>query len=350
MNVVVQPDGGPTVEILTSPVLVGSGSQCDLVIEDPSVSAAHAEVVRRDGQVYVRDLASKNGTTINGERVDGEAMLQPSDWVMFGAVPFVLDGTRLIEAETHAHAPTPDTSDAGNLGAVSPKPSPSEAAAAPVELISADLVRLLLRLLWGYVGLLGAMMLTTILLFASYEQTVAGNRGAADSWQTWDTIYATLFVVSVVLSIPIFALLVAWSDQTHRATDWLHPLERQWVRGWAIGAWFIPLANLILVPLILGEIRKIATAARSNGKVGSTWQREGESSALLLWFVFYAPGLVFLWYGDAALDKVFDAEQYRNGLMMVLIGLGLTGAGATLAVTFIRDVSTKLGVDSGATA
>ena len=330
-------------EIVESPVLVGSGSHCGLVIEDPSVSATHAEVIQRDGQVYVRDLDSENGTTINGERIEGEAVLRPGDYVMFGAVPYVLDGTGLIEADETAPAqmPTngPDTPDEAPT-----RPSSSDAAAAPVELISADLVRLLLRLLWSYVGLLGAMMLTTILLFTSYKQTVAGNRNAVDSWQTWDTIYATLFVVSVVLSIPIFALLVAWSDQTHRATDWLHPQKRQWVRGWAIGAWFIPLANLILLPLILGEIRKIATATRSNGKVVATWQREGESPALLLWFAFYAPGLVFLWYGDAAADKVFDAEQYRNGLMMVLIGLGLTGAGATVAVMFIRDVSTKLGV------
>ncbi len=336
-------------EIVESPVLVGSGSHCGLVIEDPSVSATHAEVVQRDGRVYVRDLDSENGTTINGQGIEGEALLQPGDWVMFGAVPFVLDGTELIETDEPTRSQML-TADPGTPDEASANLSSSDAAAGPVALISADLVRLLLRLLWGYVGLLGAMMLTTILLFASYEQTVAGNRGAADSWQTWETIYATLFVVSVVLSIPIFALLVAWSDQSHRATDWLYPQERQWVRGWAIGAWFIPLANLILLPLILGEIRKIATATRSNGKVGSTWQREGESSALLLWFVFYAPGLVFLWYGDAALDKVFDAEQYRNGLMMVLIGLGLIAAGTTLAVLFIRDVSTKLGVGSRTTS
>ena len=42
--------------------------------------------------------------------------------------------------------------------------------------------------------------------------------------------------------------------------------------------------------------------------------------ALSCGVVFSAAGAVFLWFGDAALDNFFNTEQYRNGLMMVLMG------------------------------
>lgn len=333
-------------QILNSPVLVGHGSQCGLVIEDPSVSSNHAEVFRRDGQVYVRDLNSEHGTMINGQRFEGEAVLQPGDSVMFGVVAFVLNGTELVAGHGTDHMETTGSGTATSNAAEPNSASSSAAAANQSELISAALVKLVTRLLRGYIWLVAATMVSAILMFVYYERARSGNSGAFDSWQTSDTLYTTLVVVSVVLSIPIFALLILWSDQTHRATEWLQPRGRQWTREWAIGAWFIPFANIVLLPLILGEIRKIATATRSHGKVDASWQREGESLALILWVVFSAAGAVFLWFGDAALDDFFNTEQYRNGLMMVLMGLALLGAGATLARMFIRDVSTKLGVGS----
>jgi DNA-binding NtrC family response regulator len=52
-------------------VLIGAGATCDIQLEDPYVSAAHCELERRaHGRVLVRDLGSKNGTFVNGNRIE----------------------------------------------------------------------------------------------------------------------------------------------------------------------------------------------------------------------------------------------------------------------------------------
>jgi DNA-binding NtrC family response regulator len=51
--------------------VVGSGANCDLVLDDPYVSATHCVLERRpDGAVVVRDRRSRNGTMIDGNLVE----------------------------------------------------------------------------------------------------------------------------------------------------------------------------------------------------------------------------------------------------------------------------------------
>ncbi len=51
--------------------LVGSGANCDLVLEDPCVSATHCILERRiGGALVVRDRRSRNGTLIDGNLVE----------------------------------------------------------------------------------------------------------------------------------------------------------------------------------------------------------------------------------------------------------------------------------------
>jgi DNA-binding NtrC family response regulator len=52
--------------------IVGSGDSCDLVLEDPYVSQVHCVLERLPGgALVVRDKKSRNGTSIDGTRVEG---------------------------------------------------------------------------------------------------------------------------------------------------------------------------------------------------------------------------------------------------------------------------------------
>ncbi|CAN5475712.1 hypothetical protein BH09MYX1_BH09MYX1_26330 [soil metagenome] len=68
-----------------APVVVGRGADCDLIVDDGSVSQAHVRVMLTANGILVRDLESKNGTSIGGVTVR-EAFLPPSTSAKIGAV------------------------------------------------------------------------------------------------------------------------------------------------------------------------------------------------------------------------------------------------------------------------
>ncbi len=78
-------DTGETYELTAEVTTVGRGAGVDIVLDDPSVSRLHAELVRRGTHVYVSDLGlSTNGTRVNGRPV-GRRVLLDGDVVAFGA-------------------------------------------------------------------------------------------------------------------------------------------------------------------------------------------------------------------------------------------------------------------------
>lgn len=50
-------------------------SRCDLVLDDPAISAEHARVQFEHGQFVIYDLASSNGTWVNNHRVQRQPLL-----------------------------------------------------------------------------------------------------------------------------------------------------------------------------------------------------------------------------------------------------------------------------------
>lgn len=63
---------------------MGKGPRNDIVIADPAVSASHA-LIKVEGKTYtVSDLGSRNGTFLNGEKIDGPRNLNHGDVIGLG--------------------------------------------------------------------------------------------------------------------------------------------------------------------------------------------------------------------------------------------------------------------------
>lgn len=81
-------ESAATLAIRTPTVRVGRAPTAQLVVDDPSVSAEHAEVRLRGGVWVVEDLGSVNGTWVDGEPVQGTLPLAPGSRVRMGTVEF----------------------------------------------------------------------------------------------------------------------------------------------------------------------------------------------------------------------------------------------------------------------
>jgi pSer/pThr/pTyr-binding forkhead associated (FHA) protein len=94
------PLAGRRVEVTSA---LGLGRQAtDLVIEDPQVSRRHASVRPAGDALEVEDLGSRNGTWVNGTRVDGTTRLAPGDRVRMGDTTFEVEGVAVRAAPTEA--------------------------------------------------------------------------------------------------------------------------------------------------------------------------------------------------------------------------------------------------------
>ncbi len=85
-------DGFGVGHAIGASAVVGRGPAGDLVILDGSVSRDHAELTRSDGGWQLKDLGSRNGTQLEGQRVAGRAPLARRALVRFGDIGFVFIG------------------------------------------------------------------------------------------------------------------------------------------------------------------------------------------------------------------------------------------------------------------
>lgn len=88
---------------------IGRSSGCHMVIADDDMSREHAEIERRWDGVFVRDLGSKNGVLLRGERLTGERRLADGDVVEMGQTRFHLDdpSDRHLRQVQDGTSPTP---------------------------------------------------------------------------------------------------------------------------------------------------------------------------------------------------------------------------------------------------
>jgi pSer/pThr/pTyr-binding forkhead associated (FHA) protein len=70
--------------------VIGRREDADLRIPLGDVSRKHARLIREPDGVRIEDLGSSNGTYLNGQRIEREAVLQPGDSIQVGPVVFVL--------------------------------------------------------------------------------------------------------------------------------------------------------------------------------------------------------------------------------------------------------------------
>lgn len=121
---------------------IGRDDHCGFPIPDSSVSRTHAVLRRKWGGIAIADLDSKNGTFVNGERVQ-EKLLSDGDQVVVGTVKLVYRNPKdvsmsAINREYEASSPVAQVSEATAATPTIPASAPTAAAETPVAAPAGD--------------------------------------------------------------------------------------------------------------------------------------------------------------------------------------------------------------------
>lgn len=73
-------------------LVIGRANDCDLTLGHGTLSRHHCAIIEDDGQWYLEDVGSSNGTRCNGKRVTERTPLQDGDRIAAGRVRMVVSG------------------------------------------------------------------------------------------------------------------------------------------------------------------------------------------------------------------------------------------------------------------
>jgi len=89
----IYPKKGDTFWVNLKPerISIGRSEDNDLPLPDPFSSGHHALIYPSDGKFVIRDNGSKNGTFLNGKKIQGEVELKKGDEVLIGSTRLLFD-------------------------------------------------------------------------------------------------------------------------------------------------------------------------------------------------------------------------------------------------------------------
>ena len=79
---------------------IGRSSKCQVYIADPFLSKTHARIFLRDGNFYIEDLKSTNGSYLNGRKLPAHPIrIKDSDKLSFGNISFIFVTNTAMESK-----------------------------------------------------------------------------------------------------------------------------------------------------------------------------------------------------------------------------------------------------------
>jgi hypothetical protein len=125
------------IELTGEPLSIGRSREADIPLLDDKVSRVHCGIRLSDGEFYLKDLKARNGTFVNGQRVEDTLKLKPGDRIQIGSTIFVLESASSQENAAKGLASVENAMDDGkgystilkeiveDMAAPAPAPAPA---------------------------------------------------------------------------------------------------------------------------------------------------------------------------------------------------------------------------------
>jgi Domain of unknown function (DUF4328) len=173
--------------------------------------------------------------------------------------------------------------------------------------------------------------LLAVVLVASVAEMVMTPSAVADPNGPIAIAEVGLSLVRVVAMLGTAVAVMFWLYiAAENVQTW--GIRLKWGPGWAIGGWFLPVANLVIPVLVVHELAKESASA-----VSPPWARQRAGTGLIVvWWVTFLLGTAFI---RASAQKRFPPDEADYALGYVLPGTVCFVAAAVLGMLVVRHIT-----------
>lgn len=95
---------GKEIVVRVPKFLIGRAEECNLRVNSDAISRQHCAITIDEQEARIRDLGSRNGTFVNGVRIEGPQRIQMGDQLRVGPLEFLVTFVKSSEAASKVPA------------------------------------------------------------------------------------------------------------------------------------------------------------------------------------------------------------------------------------------------------
>jgi hypothetical protein len=189
--------------------------------------------------------------------------------------------------------------------------------------------------------LLGTSAVSAVALAAVYGARISkinafdNNRTFANLSDLHDADDAVSSMAGVVglIMLAVFVVLIIFLFRASKNTELWDTSRRTWTPGWAIGGWFIPLANFVIPLLVILDIWRRTPERSADGGARTS----PSASAVGVWWVLFLIGTVLI-----RIDFDYDTlDEYKTQDWAHIAGSIGLAISAVLLIRIVRDLARR---------
>ena len=140
-------------------------------------------------------------------------------------------------------------------------------------------------------------------------------------------------VVVTGLLIAVFVLTIVWEWRLAKNHQLLGRPDTTFGPGWAIGAWFIPLANFVIPILQFRDLWKGSAPGLPRGS--PVWKRQSTGALLWVWWGLFVASFVIDWISSIGVDEETDELAEVTGQLDRLTGVAVVAYSLRIAAAIL---------------
>ncbi len=178
----------------------------------------------------------------------------------------------------------------------------------------------------------GLLILALLALRASVDDYSGGAASLGDV-EDMVGVVGLAFVAVSGLMIAVFVLTIVWEWRLAKNHQLLGRPDTAFGPGWAIGAWFIPLANFVIPILQLRDLWKGSAPGLPRGS--PVWKRQSTGALLWVWWGLFVASVVIDWISSISVDEETDEISEVTGQLDRLTGVAVLAYSLRIAAAIL---------------